>query len=313
MAENRSFWSLASPHCAARVISSGAMLQDVVFRLGTQDSFRPFAQASWATDSRTEPPKHLSHLGGEWPCVPFGTSDADPEHHGFSSNAPWRCVDLGEGHITLEIDYPVDHAVRRLRRTIRLSETSAMIDMTLSVEVRRPCHLPIGLHPIFRLPEEGDIVLSVSGVQNWAAIPDPFRPEGAQVVGQGGNLTLETGERFDFPTQFTDQKAELVQAFDLDGEILISYPSEQVRVGLSWDAQALPHCLFWLANPHAFHGLGPFHGLGVEPVASWFDRGCDPLGAAGADAKGSFGVGLEPDEPWTLNYQIRAEPLGQQE
>lgn len=157
------------------------------------------------------------------------------------------------------------------------------------------------------------MVLNVSGAQDWAAIPDPFRPEGAQVVGQGGKLTLETGERFDFLTQLADQKAELVQAFDLDGKIDISYPSEQIQVGLSWDAQALPHCLFWLANPHTFPGLGPFRGLGIEPVASWFDRGTRPLGAQGAQAKGAFGVALTPDEPWTLEYQIRAEPLGQKE
>lgn len=157
-ATNAGCWLLSSSKCSAGVLSSGAMLQNVVFQTGKLETFEPFAQASWTKGDANKHPDHPSHmtqLGGEWPCVPFGTSVKDPEHHGFSSNAPWRCVDRGESHITLEIDYPVDHAVRRLRRTIRLSDTIAMIDVTLSVEVRRPCHLPIGLHPIFRCLRRG--------------------------------------------------------------------------------------------------------------------------------------------------------------
>ncbi|MDE0591480.1 hypothetical protein OU789_16195 [Halocynthiibacter sp. C4] len=310
-------WTLTSPTCSARVISAGAMVQDVAFRIPGRSLFRPFAQASWATEDtpeRRDQPAHLQNLGGEWPCVPFGTSGADPEHHGYASNANWRCVEQGENHITLEIDFPENHAVKALRRTVKLSQTSPCVDLTLSVSVRRPCRLPIGLHPIFRLPEGATVELSVPGHPTWGTIPAPYRPDGAQLVTAESFGLLDAGGRpVDFGAHVCQMRAELVQAFDTAGRVALSYPEEGVRTTLVWDANTLPHCLIWLANPHDFPGLGEFRGLGVEPVASWFDRGTQPIGPVGGKASGAFGVELSPDHLWTMDYQIRAEPVGHKE
>lgn len=309
-------WMLTSSTCTARVIAAGAMLQDVVFAVGKGAGFRPFAPASWSEPARQgqvpDQPLHLTHLGGEWPCVPFGSSDADPEHHGFGSNHLWRCDHATSNAITLSIDYPDDHKVRRLIRCISVSENDPAITCSLTVEVREACGLPIGLHPIFRLPADGRVVLDVDGATNWAAIPDPYRPEGARISGGGAAGLIDAGgTAVTFVRDFTSYRAELVQAFDLPGRVGLIYPDDGVRVSLMWDAQKLPHCLFWLANPHDFPGLGPFRGLGVEPVASWFDRGCTPKAEAGGTANGTFGVELTPDAVWTLDYKITAEALGQ--
>ena len=309
-----SSWTLTTPTCTARVISAGAMLQDVGFQLGVDTAFQPFAQASWSTAEATGQPEHLQNLGGEWPCVPFGTSDADPEHHGYASNADWRCVEVSSDCITLEIAFPDDHAVKSLRRSIRLSHTAPSIDVSLSVSVRRVCHLPIGLHPIFRLPEDAPVELSVPGRPSWAAIPEPFRPAGATLAPSDGfGLADAKGHPVEFPTQIAQLRAELVQAFDTAGRVDLRYPEEDTVVSLIWDEGDLPHCLFWLANPQELPGLGTFRGFGVEPVASWFDRGTQPIGPAGATADGGFGVELSPDRNWTTDYQIKAEAFGKQE
>lgn len=309
-------WELRSDHCRARVIAAGAMLQDVVFAVGKDQDFRPFAQAAWSAEAREgqpgEQPLHLRHLGGEWPCVPYGSSAADPEHHGFGSNHYWQCNAASANAIDLSIEYPADSKVRRLSRKIALSETTPEIFCTLAVEVRETCRLPIGIHPIFRLPETEGIDLSVPGARKWAAIPAPYRPQGARLSGGGAaGLTDDTGVSVHFPRDFADYTAELVQAFDLPGRVDLSFQVEGARASLIWDAGVLPHCHFWLANPHVFTGLGSFRGLAVEPIASWFDRGCDQLGEAGAEAEGAFGVNLSPETAWTFNYRITAENIGQ--
>ena len=309
-------WELRTDHCRARVISAGAMLQDVVFSVGEGRDFRPFAQAKWSADARegrpTEQPLHLQHLGGEWPCVPYGSSAADPEHHGFGSNHFWQCDAISAGAIELSIDYPADHVVRRVTRRIALSETEPTISCSFTVEARKVCRLPIGIHPIFRLPETGNVELIVAGAQRWAAIPAPFRPNGARIIGTGAqSLTDDSGVQVLFPRDFHNYTAELVQAFDLPGRVDLVYPDAGARASLTWDSGKLPHCHFWLAKPHEFGGLGPFRGLAVEPIASWFDRGCEQIGETGNGAKGAFGVDLIPESPWTFEYKITAEDLGQ--
>ena len=57
--------------------------------------------------------------------------------------------------ITLTCDYPETHPIRRLTRIITADPAAPALDITLTVEARRPCRLPIGLHPTLRLPLDG--------------------------------------------------------------------------------------------------------------------------------------------------------------
>src|SRR5262249_8424052 len=135
---------------------------------------QPFMVAPWAED-HADPrfrrlPRILQRLRGEWVCVPFGIDRADSElppewrprasdgiqsgsePHGRSSNADWQLGALSEDRIEIVLEYPNPHPVRVLRRTICASQTRPELEMTLQIDVRAECELPIGLHPTLRLP-----------------------------------------------------------------------------------------------------------------------------------------------------------------
>ena len=54
--------------------------------------------------------------------------------------------------LTLNVDYPYGHPVKRLRRCIAPDPTGPALDITLEVEARSDVELPLGLHFTFRLP-----------------------------------------------------------------------------------------------------------------------------------------------------------------
>jgi len=53
----------------------------------------------------------------------------------------------------LRIDYPSEHPIARLTRTLRGVPGASRLDTRLDILPRRDVTLPIGLHPVFRLPE----------------------------------------------------------------------------------------------------------------------------------------------------------------
>ena len=116
---------LKTAHCSAAVSPLGAILHDLTFTLPDGRKFAPLAEAEWSGRARPEDSPdlspHLAELGGEWPCVPFGTSPADPQHHGFCSNAVWRLDAADGGSARLSIDYPAGHDIAQVARSVRLS------------------------------------------------------------------------------------------------------------------------------------------------------------------------------------------------
>jgi len=149
----------------------GAMLGPAQFRLPDGD-VQPFAVAPWSDDSGPAfdaLPRVIQRLRGEWPCVPFGLPDdgqalppewrpsgpktvLDPCLHGFGSNAVWDPVHLAEDSITLSVEYPASHPVRRLWRTVKAEPSRPALSCSLTIDVREACALPIGLHPTFAFP-----------------------------------------------------------------------------------------------------------------------------------------------------------------
>ncbi|MEY8097273.1 hypothetical protein AB9F29_07605 [Falsihalocynthiibacter sp. S25ZX9] len=306
-------WTLSSAICTAEVRSLGGMLQNVHFLFANGDTFAPLAQADWADDAPKEDCKiapHLQRLGGEWPCVPFGTSPSDPQHHGYASNAHWRCTHQSQRRIELVIDFPKSHVVSQLRRTIEVSEEAHRVDCSLSIIVRNACELPIGLHPIFRLPTDAPVHIGLENSTLLEPMPAEIRTPNFQLVAAEGRMLFGAdGQEIDFSQGYTGLSTELVQGYDAGGKVAVEYPQEGKKAVLQWDENALPHCLFWLANPHQFEHLGAFRGLGVEPISSWFDRGTKPLFGAAKDSPRPFGVKLKPSEPWSMDYSISAETI----
>ena len=312
-------WTLTWDRGRAVVTPAGAMLHHLTFDLGEGRSVAPFAEAAWHDEPEIQGDetlaKHLRLLGGEWACVPFGTTDIDPGHHGYGSNAEWERVGGGEGSLHLACAFPDGHPVARLERGIRGVPGEAAVEFSLRVVTRVDVALPIGLHPIFRLPNAtGALHLEPAPFEQGQVFPEPFQP-GVSKLATGSLFSrLEAVDTLDEgPVSLAALPAkglseELVQLWNLGGSIALRDDAAGTRVRFEWDQTAFPHCLLWIsqAGRTAKPWNGRFRGLGIEPVASAFDRA--DLRARGFSREGvsqSFRAGV----PWETRYRISAEAL----
>ena len=298
---------------------------------------QPFAIAPWAEDSGPEYerlPNLLKRLRGEWVCVPFGIERADeklPEEwrptvhsaaqvdlwpHGWSSNAQWRLEKLAGSRIALSLEYPEAHPVKRLRRTITASAIQPVLHFGLAIEVRAPCALPIGLHPIFRLPiEPRRAVLELDGASEAWTPPVSLQPDIAHFRRDLRNVPLDripllNGSEEDvtrLPLPYAAE--ELVFVRGHCGCARLSNLDERYTVVLSWDPKVLPGCQLWLSNRGrtAYPWNGRFLAVGIEPVRAAFDLGTrvsqhsgNPLQSSGT----SCTVALHPARAFEIAYCI---------
>lgn len=331
----------AGRFAAGEVQPLGAMLGPATFTPAAGRTVSPLAVAPWADDSGAEHhalPGVLKRLRGDWPCVPFGMTDApaglpadwqpahaanviDPFPHGFCSNHDWTLAADGTDGVVATIDYPANHPVRRLERHVKAAADAARIDIDLIVHPRESTVLPVGLHPTFRLPDApGEAALSFAGrdVRAWTyPVPtEPGRshlranqrdvPINAVSTVQGGGCDLRS-------LPFAGDSEDVVLLSGTGGEATLSNHAEGYRVTLKWDATALPCCLLWISN----HGRqfypwnGRFRALGIEPVAAAFDLrlafkdGRNPLNAAGIPT----GVAFTAGQSWRTGYSISCAML----
>lgn len=309
--------ALRSRHVSAQVGRLGAILHDLRFTLPGGRLFCPLAEAAWsgkvAPESLPDLSPHLAVLGGEWPCVPFGTSPADPQHHGYGSNTDWTLDETDGRSAWFSLAYPEGHDIAALRRGISLSDDAPKVTFELEVTPARDGLMPIGLHPIFRVPGRAEGALDWAGGAEATTIPAEFAPPGMALapsvtVARGGRFPTESGPGVAFPAEFTAQREALVQIWDCDCWFELRYAEEGCGARLSWSAEDFPHCLLWLANPGSeIPGLGRFTGLGVEPVSSLFDRGVTPFDPALEGRRA--GVALQAGRVWRTRYEIAGFPL----
>jgi hypothetical protein len=190
-------WRIANSLIDLEVQSLGGMIGPARVTLGNRQ-FSPLAVAPWSEEkSALTLPPILQRLRGEWPCVPFGIvrpMTDFPLHwqaqdlgldqfidnrqpHGYGSNRHWHRDAGGSDWIELAVDYPPEFPIRRLRRRISLSPDHADIRITLYVEVRAACVLPIGLHPVFALSSQaGQCELRPGGFLSGRTYPLRFEP-----------------------------------------------------------------------------------------------------------------------------------------
>jgi hypothetical protein len=322
------------PHGMASVQALGGMLGPVTFLLPDGRQVSPLHVAPWFDDpDRHAHPPILQELRGEWPCVPFGTDGprALPEGwsdrgesfdgagvpHGHASNTEWVFTDVDATTITLTCDYPDTHPIRRLTRTISADPDAPALDIILTVEARRPCRLPIGLHPTLRLPTNGTARLIPPAFREGRVFPLDVEP------GQG---LLQPGATFDqldaVPRRGGDQLSlaqlplsesteELVQLCGVTGGFRLEHP-EGWSVALDWDTDHFPSLLLWISNRG--RAYAPWNGrhvaLGVEPICAAFDLGpaistaANPISAGGTATSQCF----DPEHPFTTRYRIGARP-----
>ncbi|WP_062221384.1 hypothetical protein [Aureimonas sp. D3] len=312
-------WTLKWDRGRAVVTPAGAMLHHLTFDLGSGRSATPFAEAAWHDEPEIQGDEtlaqHLRLLGGEWACVPFGTTGFDPGHHGYGSNAEWELVEDGEGTLHLACAFPSGHPVERLERRIRGVPGKAAVEFSLRVVTRIDCALPIGLHPIFKLPETtGTLHLEPAPFERGQVFPEPFQP-GVSRLRTGALFSrLDAVDTLDGePVSLAALPApglfeELVQLWKLEGSIALRDETAGTRVRFEWDKGAFPHCLLWIsqAGRTAKPWNGRFRGLGIEPVASAFDR-TDLLD--GSFSREGVSQTFRAGEPWDTRYRISAEVL----
>lgn len=329
-------------HGEFNVLNMGAMCAPVTFQLGDGRTVQPFAIAPWENDAGPEfeaLPQLLKKLRGEWVCVPFGMpetrTDLPPKwapdapdrtelgdwFHGPGANDRWVETKRLDGGTVLEIEYPKEHPIERLVRTISGSESGPRLNFELEVHPRRDCLLPIGAHPVFRLPDEPlAATLTVDG--NTAVHTYPVDAEnGISKLPNGMKFDSLSAARWADGSQvdlsrhpLTRQTEEIVLVSGATGQATLENHQDDYRATVSWDPEAFPSCNLWISNRGrtAYPWNGRFQGLGIEPVSAPFDLGdavantaTNPLWAAGVRCGQPFKAG----QVWTTSYAIEVAAL----
>ncbi len=329
-------WTIQSRFVRARVQSLGAMLGPAWFALPNME-VQPFAIAPWAEDCSAEHqrlPGLLKRLRGEWPCVPFGierdcnqlpsawqpaaNAGAPLEllPHGRSSNVEWQLATLKDDRIELVLEYPRPHPIKLLRRVVAASTSRPELTLSLAIEVRAPCALPIGVHPTLRLPvEPRRAVLELGrGARLWTS-PVPVDPAIARFTPDVRGVRLDRvplrdGAHEDItrlPLRYAAE--EVVLASGHSGRASLHNLDESYTVAISWDSAVFPACQLWLSNRgrDSYPWNGRFLALGIEPVCAAFDLGTrvsqhrqNPLWQSGLPCTVSF----SPDQSFETTYSI---------
>jgi len=325
-------------HGALTVQRLGAMLAPVTFVLADGRQVSPFHIAPWADEPGSEVlPGILKKLRGEWPCVPFGYSvpaegwpdnwsivmgppEPGEEVHGHSSNHDWTWLEGDGCSLSLALDYPASSPVARVERTVTPDPAAPAVDIVFSIFVRRACRLPIGLHPVFRLPAEaGAAELELGAFDHGRTYPDDVEP-GAALFAKDATfdrltaVPARTGGTVDASRlPLAADTEELLQVQGLDGTVALANHSEGYRVKLSWQKEHFPSLLLWYSNRgrNALPWNGRHVSIGIEPICSPFGLGPATAIADNPIAQSGVPTALEfsPERPFVTRYRIEAAPL----
>ncbi|KQZ43188.1 hypothetical protein [Duganella sp. Root1480D1] len=331
-------WRLSWAHGSAEVQAMGGMLGPVQFRLDDERELDVMHVAPWSGLTRASAlPGMLRRLRGEWPCIPFGRTDApsalppgwqlrsagDAWGHGYAANHRWHCLHADAGRVHLALDYPAGSAVARVERTITAAPHAAALDISLTVWARRATRLPLGLHPTFRLPPAARRVRLLlgrhHGIHSYPVLasdsvtrlqPDTCSADLSALAGIDGPLDLSH-----LPADGVFE--ELLQARALQAAagappFALHYLDYDACVGLWWDTAQLPDLLLWVSNGgrQRFPWQGRHLALGAEPVNSLFDLGRVATAPAGHALADRTGIALDPAAPWHTTYRIAAWQAG---
>ena len=321
----------------------GAMLGPVFFRTKRGHTVQPFEIAHWENAAAAELadlPGLMHTLRGEWPCVPFGMPTTavelpkrwldgldvngatfETEPHGHSSNNHWTLTSQDDGSVTMAIDYPENHPIRTITRRITGDPTTSAIDLRLSVDARSTVDLPIGLHPVFRLPSNRQQTeIKFSGTPRAHTFPvDPISQVSQLVPDQSNveltKMELKNGTAVDatlHPLPFKTE--ELILVTGHEGRVTLNNHQENYATTVEWDASIFPSCLLWVSN----HGRtefpwdNKFCAIGIEPVSAAFDLGelhsrnpRNPLELTGIKCTERFTA----QKLWTTDYRISVSDI----
>ena len=325
-------------HGALTVQRLGAMLAPVTFVLDNGRQVSPMHIAPWSSKPEAEAlPGILRRLRGEWPCVPFGYSvpadgwpkdwarvmgppEPGEEIHGHGSNHDWTWRDSHSGSLSLLLAYPKGSPVERVERTITPDPLAPAIDIEFKIVVRRACRLPIGLHPVFRLPARtGAATLELGSFDNGRTYPHDVEP-GAEMFARNTRFAELTsvparagGVADASRLPFSADTEELLQIDGLDGTAALANHADGYRVKLSWQKEHFPSLLLWYSNRgrKAAPWKGRHVAIGIEPICSPFGLGPATALADNPIAQSGIATALDfsPKKPFLTRYRIEASAL----
>jgi hypothetical protein len=260
-------------------------------------------------------------LPPDWRSQPGASAVTDAFPHGFGANHDWRLVAHSQDEVTISIEYPADHAVERLVRTVRAVEHRPALELSLEIAVRRHCEAPIGLHPVYELPSAaGSLELGLGPDARAWTFPLEVEPGRTVLRPDQRDMPPEAvggadGSRIDIRRLPLPAKGEdLVLVTGLGGRIQLRYPALGYSVTQRWQEDHLPSCLLWISGQGRQHypWSGRFRGIGVEPVNAPFDLGPltaatagNPLARSGTPTR----LALDPARPFVTRYEIACAPL----
>ena len=298
MSAGGAYRGLGWAHGALTVQRLGAMLAPLTFVLARRPPGLPMHVAPWAGEPGTaQLPGILRRLRGEWPCVPFGYSvPADGVANDLGafcerrrtparkctatrSNHDWHWQPAADGSLVAELGLS--------RHRVRCAGSSASSPPTrrrqrsisrFRIDIREACRLPIGLHPVFRLPSKtGQRVARAWPLRSW---PDLSRHASNLRAALRHRPALRAlwppcrGERRRPSTHsrlpFAEDTEELLQLNGVAGRCALANREEGYRVRLSWQKEHFPSLLLWFSNRG--RKMEPWNGrhvaIGIEPICS---------------------------------------------
>ncbi|MDQ0511862.1 hypothetical protein [Ancylobacter amanitiformis] len=317
-----------------RVTPVGAMIAELSFRLPPGRDVSPFARRHWSPDdpALADLPAHLRHLGAEFVCLPFGVGGdvrdiaapwrglglarCNVPAHGLAANAEWTLAARSPTRLCFTLDYPADHAVRRLTRVLAVQPDAPALDLRLTIEARRAGRVSLGLHPILSLDAPPESVhlraafrrgftypAAVPGAAMLAVIGAEFGTLATVPARAGGVVDLSRLPK-------ARPVEDVVQLCDVEGAVEIDLPEREATLVLDWDRRLLPSCQIWISDRALDEApwAGRYRGLGVEPIASCFDfaeavsLGDNPIRAGGT----ATSLAIDPDQPVEIAYRLSA-------
>ncbi|MEO9896610.1 MAG: hypothetical protein ABJD13_15595 [Paracoccaceae bacterium] len=307
----------------------GAMLQGLTIELQNGRTVSPLHTAPWVGTPEAKTLDGLIQgLSGEWPCIPFGVPQEgqppewcapegweDPFAHGYAAHHDWD-VSLDEAGLEANIRLPIDHPIQSIRRRVQPIQNGIELDQW--VNPRRDCTLPIGLHPVFALPDDpGRMSLDIPGATSLMSHPETPQPDPTPVKPNAisSNLSCVQGEgdeTLDFSLLPRPENSE-TRLLVLGGTGQVSLTDRMTGdiFSLTYDAKIFPFVMLWISNKG--RSTAPWSGrhlaLGIEPVCAAFDLGtsvsttANPLRSKGFDTAYEFKSG----QRFHTRYQIKAQ------
>jgi hypothetical protein len=175
---------------------------------------------------------------------------------------------------------PAHHPIRELRRRVRPGKSG--IDLDLWILPRRDCRLPVGLHPVFALPDDPQrMQIDVIGATQVIAHPQTPPPDPTPARPGAVSESLDavrdrSGGVVDFSRLPCPERSETrLLVLGGTGRVTITDRSTGVVTELCYDAARFPYVMLWISNrgrsvePWSSRHLA----VGIEPVRAAFDLG----------------------------------------